>query len=143
MRETCHQAQAGNLGVSSTSAVAYRNASSIASARPLFIPGSSGEYVSRVMFMLAWPTSSWTPFGCLPAMRRIVAHVWRSSVLTKERSKPRHWFPDACRQRAWQRPRHPLASCDLENEALVAHAVGGGATPGPRLGLDPESSRLL
>src|SRR5215204_500741 len=27
------------------------------------------------MFMLAWPRSSWTYFGCLPAMRSIVAQV--------------------------------------------------------------------
>src|ERR671920_768583 len=27
------------------------------------------------MFMLAWPKSSWTYFGCLPAMRSIVAQV--------------------------------------------------------------------
>src|SRR5215208_8428872 len=31
------------------------------------------------MFMLAWPKSSWTYFGCLPAMRSIVAQVWRRS----------------------------------------------------------------
>jgi hypothetical protein len=31
------------------------------------------------MEMLAWPRSSWTYFGCLPAMRSIVAQVWRRS----------------------------------------------------------------
>jgi hypothetical protein len=29
--------------------------------------------------MLEWPKSSWTYFGCLPAMRGIVAQVWRRS----------------------------------------------------------------
>jgi hypothetical protein len=27
----------------------------------------------------AWPRSSWTCFGCLPAMSSIVAQVWRRS----------------------------------------------------------------
>src|SRR5918994_6997400 len=31
------------------------------------------------MFMLAGPKSSWTYSGCLPAMRSIVAQVWRRS----------------------------------------------------------------
>ena len=62
-----------------TTGAVYPRASPIASASPSSIPGSTCEYVSRVMEMVAWPKSTCTSFAWTPLLRRIVAHVCRRS----------------------------------------------------------------
>src|SRR5215211_168788 len=77
--------------------------------------------------MLAWPRSSWTYFGCLPAMRSIVAQVWRrswsltggSSALFKRGLK---WRPRRLV------PLHGGARDGREDEAVV---LPEGAHPEP------------
>jgi hypothetical protein len=56
-----------------------RSAASMAFPRPSSVPATTWEQASSVMLVLAWPGSSWTYSGCLPAMRRIVAQVCRRS----------------------------------------------------------------
>ena len=83
MRDSRIRGRAENPCGSDATALAagmgVHSASSMASARPPSIPSMTWEWVSRVMEMLAWPSSSWTYFECLPATRSIVAQVWRRS----------------------------------------------------------------
>ena len=64
---------------SSTAAVDYDSASSIAAAACSRMFGSTWEYVSRVMAMVACPSISETIFGFTLRVRSSVAHVCRRS----------------------------------------------------------------
>jgi hypothetical protein len=64
--------------VTNVAAVDYDSASSIAAAAASRMFGSTWEYVSRVMAMVACPSISDTIFGFTLGVRSSVAHVWRS-----------------------------------------------------------------